>query len=108
MPSETPRFRHDCNACRFIGHSVSGGDGRHLDVYTCRGDGAPGNPTWIARYGDEPDAYASTLSSLAIRDHFAPDDGSAAWYARSSFRVLTPEWLKLAYSDYQAQQEAAS
>lgn len=55
--SDTPKFKHHCDACAFLGH-VEG-----HDLYICRGDLGPDNPSLLARYGDRPHEYQSALVS---------------------------------------------
>lgn len=52
----SPKFDHDCTACKFHGHFYG------HDVYTC-GD------TVLARFGNEGSEYASTLIET-FRDQF--------------------------------------
>ncbi len=58
-----PRYEHDCEACRFVGQTVS--EGIFYDLYAC----APGDVpvSYIARYGNEDDEYSSARVSY-------PDD----------------------------------
>jgi hypothetical protein len=50
MSSEitSPKYQHDCNACKFLGHYVG------YDVYIC-----PSNPSIIARFSDDGPDYVS-------------------------------------------------
>lgn len=50
-----PRYDHDCDHCRFVGHLGN------VDCYTC-GDSV------IIRYSDDSPDYASLPRSLAVRD----------------------------------------
>jgi hypothetical protein len=53
-----PRFRHLCSDCVFLGRYLE------HDLYFCT-QRAPGMPTVIARWSDEPPAY---VSGLALAD----------------------------------------
>jgi hypothetical protein len=50
-----PRYKHDCDACRFIGQH------NEFDVYHCaQCDGG----TIVARFSDEPSGYASMTQDI--------------------------------------------
>lgn len=51
------KFKHDCDACRFIGHFEG------YDVYIC----GPKTPSIIARNGDDGPEYASTQIDIFQR-----------------------------------------
>lgn len=51
-----PAYRHDCDACAFLGRYSH--EGREADLYRC--DRGPGL-TYIARFSDEPADYTSGL-----------------------------------------------
>lgn len=58
----TPKFKHDCDTCRFLGHHYG------YDVYVCEGQlSASLGPSIIARYGDEGLEYASGIVDLALQ-----------------------------------------
>lgn len=48
-----PRYTHDCDDCKFLGHF------ENYDLYACR---QSWGPTVIARYGDEGGEYISGLT----------------------------------------------
>jgi len=56
----TPRFKHDCQRCRYLGTIVSSGG--LADLYFCDQSGS--RPTVIARFSDEGSDYASGLVDL--------------------------------------------
>lgn len=71
---ETPKFNHDCDNCEFLGRHIhlsedgSYYSGKELDLYFCSGE-----PTVIARYGDEGSQYMSGMV-------FARPDGTPHLY----------------------------
>ena len=66
MHKGTPKWRHDCERCRFLGQTIGGG--RLTDLYVCD---RPGDidkrlsPSLIARYGDEGSHYYSIDANYA-------------------------------------------
>lgn len=52
-----PSFTHDCDACTFLGSHLD------HDLYVCFSE-ATKRFTYIARYGSEPDAYASLPAGI--------------------------------------------
>lgn len=54
---DTPKYKHDCDRCRFLGHILG------YDVYTCNFNG---RASLVARYGDEPASYASLLDDVFV------------------------------------------
>lgn len=59
MATTTPRYRHDCAACTFLGAHDD------ADLYHCPQHGLP---TLIARHSSEPSDYTSFLADLVRRD----------------------------------------
>lgn len=63
-PSAQPRFKHNCDGCRFLGNV------NNLDCYVCM-EGQPLSETFIARWGDEGPEYGSmdtdTLHKICAR-----------------------------------------
>lgn len=62
---ESPKYQHDCPACRFLGGYTH--EGEHYDLYACNQGGAV--PTVIARWSDNGPDYTSGQSigrSLAL------------------------------------------
>lgn len=55
-PERTPTHEHDCTSCTYLGQTI--GRGKLVDLYQC------GN-TILARYGNEPEDYASTSYGMA-------------------------------------------
>lgn len=49
------RYQHDCEQCTLLGHY------KEFDLYICRNKHKPTDSTLLARYGNEPREYASTL-----------------------------------------------
>jgi hypothetical protein len=47
-----PKFRHDCQTCRFLGHEIG------CDMYFCKQHGMP---TVVVRFSDEGPDYTSGL-----------------------------------------------
>ncbi len=57
MRLKKPRFTHDCEHCKYLGHWSF--LGTYFDLYFCkRGN----DPTVIARYGSEGHEYTSGLN----------------------------------------------
>ena len=56
--SGSPRFKHDCDRCVFLGEH------RAHDLYFC--EACAGGPTVIARYGSEGKQYTSGLELAAV------------------------------------------
>ena len=52
-----PSFTHDCDACEYLGTYME------HDLYVCFSE-ATKRFTYIARYGSEPEAYASLPASI--------------------------------------------
>ena len=61
MPAK-PKWTHDCERCLFLGSVTLNGDSttlsKHYDLYVCLDMAAMGL-SYIARYDNEPEAYAS-------------------------------------------------
>lgn len=58
-----PKWKHDCDKCRFLGQTIGG---RHIsDLYVCDTSGPDMSPTLIARYGDDGPEYLSMDSNYA-------------------------------------------
>lgn len=53
MTSPTPRYKHDCPQCKFLGHF------NQFDLYFCE---QLCGPTVIARKSDDPPDYTSGIS----------------------------------------------
>lgn len=60
MTYPAPRYTHDCDACKYLGVYLD------YDLYYCGGD-----PTVVARYGDEGSEYTSSMISLLTEPHRA-------------------------------------
>lgn len=60
MPAISPKFTHDCDACRFVGQTVS--EGIFYDLYVCASEGS-----YVARFSDNEPDYSSARVSY-------PDD----------------------------------
>ena len=56
--SRSPRFKHDCDRCVFLGEHQA------HDLYFC--EACAGGPTVIARYGSEGKQYTSGLELAAV------------------------------------------
>ena len=63
MPAISPKFTHDCEACRFVGQTVS--EGIFYDLYVCIVGDEP--VAYIARFSDNEPDYSSARVSY-------PDD----------------------------------
>lgn len=58
MEEGTVRFQHDCATCRYITSFEV--DGARYDAYVCNGQAASAlDPTYLARFGNEPHEYWS-------------------------------------------------
>lgn len=60
--TETPVFKHDCDACMFIGGLMN--DGFRWDVYACL---AEIGESIICRYGDRGEEYLSSPVKYAAQ-----------------------------------------
>jgi hypothetical protein len=74
-----PIFRHDCEACSFLGHY------EEHDLYYC-----PGEPTVIARYGSEGPDYKS---GLVFANETLKDTSAVARNPRGCHHLLRVAWL---------------
>ena len=63
----TPKYKHDCTKCRFLGQTIGGG--RLTDLYIC--DPIPErSPTLVARFSDdEPDYFSSDANYVNPNGH---------------------------------------
>lgn len=79
-----PKFTHDCDACTFLGTY----DG--IDLYFC-----PGEPTIIARYGDDGPEYSSGIvfgrERLLRRQNGMVNHLRVAWLLAVDAGLLDPE-----------------
>lgn len=72
---ETPKFKHDCKICSFLG-SYQGTDlYEHKGIYN----------TVVSRYGDSGEEYESGLDSARNLVETNPTHPLAEAYRRSSF-----------------------
>jgi len=81
----TPKFTHDCEGCKFLGHYEG------HDLYYCAGE-----PTVIARYGSDGPAYASGLAFANAPLNEIPDNGirhllRTAWLLAKDMGVITKD-----------------
>jgi hypothetical protein len=76
---ETPRFKHSCASCMFLGQE----DG--YDLYAC--PQGYGSPTVIARRSSEPSDYASGLP-VALRLRHDPGLAAVIPYGRALVAAL--------------------
>lgn len=53
-----PKFQHDCNHCKFLGHVTINED--YYDLYIHEDDTNPEHHTFIARRSDDGSDYTST------------------------------------------------
>lgn len=71
LPTERPRFRHDCERCTFLGRFVSEDLPAGCDLYFCLQ--VADFPTVLARTSDNPLSY---ISGLGLADTI-PELGEA-------------------------------
>jgi hypothetical protein len=64
MHQGSPKWRHDCDRCHFLGQTIGGGKPVDLYVHEKDADGRR-SPTLIARYGDEGHEYYSIDANYA-------------------------------------------
>lgn len=58
LTTEQPKWKHDCERCRFLGRYEHMGD--TYDLYSCTD--ATRGPTLIARWSSEPSLYMSSMA----------------------------------------------
>jgi hypothetical protein len=74
-PSTRPKFKHDCEECRFLGHFED------RDCYVCM-EGKPLSETFIVREGDEKPEYAS-MDTDGLREICARPEGPKSRLSRA-------------------------
>lgn len=74
-----PKFEHNCEDCKFLGHFYA------HDVYRCDG-------SVIARYSDEPSEYSSMLASSLV-DILGTDNWSECQADRAMVAAITCQHL---------------
>jgi hypothetical protein len=68
MHKGTPKWRHDCDRCRFLGQTIGGG--RLTDLYVCDTRGPDSSPSVIARFSDDgPDYYSIDANYAHANGH---------------------------------------
>ena len=75
----TPKYRHDCARCQFLGHTIGGGIIHDLYLHPDPDEGRAG--TLVARYSDEDSNYYSTHEGYAHATGHA-ELFAAQWLAR--------------------------
>lgn len=83
-----PRFKHDCDRCRFVGHLSIQDTGGTGDVYVCPSERI--EPTILVRYSDDPPDYSSMALFDSARRMFEqyPESTLAQAYAMARRKKL--------------------
>lgn len=77
--SPTPKWKHDCTKCKFLGQTIGGM--KLVDLYVCESHYFL--PTLVARYGDDGPEYLSTHPSYAHANGHAELFAAKALYEES-------------------------
>lgn len=93
---KAPRFVHDGHACVYLGRFDRHTRGRfeRYDLYWCVHPSHPNLSSLLARYGNEPSEYRSSLPPEAFAEGYEPNEIERETLARALERKLYCPWIR--------------